>query len=97
NPHCVNPMRAAINLADKISTVSPSYAEEILQPSDHEKGIYGGEGLEVDLRRRADSGELVGILNGCSYKKKASIKKPARADVADLAKECVVAWAGASR
>lgn len=97
NPHCVNPMRAAINLADKVSTVSPTYADEILQKSDHAKGIYGGEGLEGDLHRRALSGDLLGILNGCSYAKKLSFKKPARVDVANVAKNCIIEWSATSR
>ena len=66
-PHCVNPMRAGINLSDKIHAVSPTYAKEILSPSNHQQGIYGGEGLENDLRLMADSGRLHGILNGCDY------------------------------
>lgn len=67
NPHCINPMRAGIRIADKVHTVSPSYAEEILSPSDIGQGIYGGEGLEADLRVRKDQGDLIGILNGCDY------------------------------
>lgn len=65
--HCINPMRAGINLADKVHVVSPRYAEEILQPSDHSRGFFGGEGLEQDLRRANQQGRLVGILNGCEY------------------------------
>lgn len=69
-PHCINPMRAGIRIADKVHTVSPSYAEEILMPSDESRGIHGGEGLEHDLRQRAESHDLIGILNGCDYPKK---------------------------
>jgi len=32
-PHCINPMRAGVNLADKVHTVSSSYAKEILLES----------------------------------------------------------------
>jgi len=73
--HCINPMRAAINLSDKVHAVSPTYAKEILLPSNHEYGVFGGEGLEDDLRLAADSGRLFGILNGCEYpdKSKASL------------------------
>lgn len=65
--HCVNPMRAGINLSDKVHAVSPTYAKEILSPSNPEQGYFGGEGLENDLRLAADSGRLHGILNGCEY------------------------------
>lgn len=65
--HCINPMRAGIKIADKVHTVSPSYAKEILSHSDIGQGIYGGEGLEDDLRIRSEADDLVGILNGCEY------------------------------
>ena len=64
---CVNPMAAAIRLADGISTVSPTYATEIQLPSDPSRGFIGGEGLESDLCRANSEGRLVGILNGCEY------------------------------
>ena len=64
---CVNPMAAAIRLADKVHTVSPSYAEEIQRPSDAKSGFVGGEGLEEDLKATARQGRLTGILNGCDY------------------------------
>lgn len=60
-------MRASINLSDKVHAVSPTYAKEILSPSNPEQGYFGGEGLENDLRLAADSGRLHGILNGCEY------------------------------
>ncbi|WP_035386902.1 glycogen synthase [Ferrimonas senticii] len=63
--HCVNPLRAGINLVDRIHVVSPTYAEEIVRPSQPQLGFFGGEGLEADLQRR--QGQLVGILNGCDY------------------------------
>ncbi len=63
----VNPMAAAIRLADRINAVSPTYAEEIQRPSDPSSGFIGGEGLEDDLTRAAADGRLVGILNGCHY------------------------------
>ncbi|MEW6997136.1 glycogen synthase [Colwelliaceae bacterium BS250] len=65
--HCFNPMRSGINLSDKVHAVSPTYAKEILSPSNHEHGIFGGEGLEGDLRNAAEKGRLHGILNGCEY------------------------------
>ena len=65
-PDCVNPMAAAIRLADVVHTVSPSYAEEILRPS-HAPCSFGGEGLELDLRAARERDRLFGILNGCDY------------------------------
>ncbi|MCM8790760.1 MAG: glycogen synthase GlgA [Candidatus Omnitrophica bacterium] len=54
----VNLMKAGIVYSDAVSTVSPSYAKEILTPE------YGC-GLEGVLKTRADS--LFGILNGIDY------------------------------
>ena len=51
---CINLVKGAIVSCDKITTVSPSYAEEIKQ--------YGGYGLEPVLLMHED--KLVGILNG---------------------------------
>lgn len=65
--NCYNPMRAAINLCHKVHGVSPTYIGEIQKPSQPELGFVGGEGLEDDLRRAAEEGRLVGILNGCEY------------------------------
>ncbi len=66
-PHCVNPMAAGIRLADKVSTVSPNYAREIMQANDMNRGFHGGEGLELDLQKRASEGNLHGIVNGIDY------------------------------
>jgi len=71
--HCFNPMRTAINLSDKVHAVSPTYAKEILLTSNHEYGLFGGEGLENDLRLAADSDRLFGILNGCEYPDKSKV------------------------
>ena len=54
----LNYMKAGITLADKVTTVSPTYAKEILTEE------YG-EGLQEVLR--ANSSKLVGILNGLDY------------------------------
>jgi starch synthase len=64
---CVNPMAAAIRLADRVSTVSPTYAEEICKPTDPATGFIGGEGLEEDLLNARNEGRLAGVLNGCYY------------------------------
>ena len=66
-PHCINPMRAGINLSDKVHAVSPTYAREIQQASDPVQGFFGGEGLHEDLERAAKENRLHGILNGCEY------------------------------
>ncbi len=54
----VNFMKAGIMHADRITTVSQTYAEEIKTPA------YG-EGLDYALRMRGD--DLEGITNGISY------------------------------
>jgi len=51
----VNLLKGGIVFADQVTTVSPRYAEEILQPEE-------GWGLEGALKARADS--LTGVLNG---------------------------------
>jgi starch synthase len=64
---CINLMRTAIRLSDRVHAVSHSYAKEILRASDPSGGFIGGEGLEQDLQHVADQGRLCGILNGCDY------------------------------
>ncbi|MCL2389454.1 MAG: glycogen synthase [Elusimicrobia bacterium] len=54
----VNFMKAGISFADTVSTVSPTYAREIMFES-------GGRGMEVALNARKD--EIAGILNGIDY------------------------------
>jgi len=51
-------MKAALSFSDRITTVSPSYAREILKPSH-------GAGLDTVLRHRRK--QLHGILNGVDY------------------------------
>lgn len=65
--HCVNPLRAAIVLSDRVHLVSPSYATEVLRPSMPEQGFFGGEGLELELQEKLEQGRGIGILNGCMY------------------------------
>ena len=67
-PDCINPMAVGIRLADAVHTVSPSYCEEILRPSEVAgAGYYGGEGLEKDLVAARQEKRLHGFLNGCDY------------------------------
>ncbi len=73
--HCYNPMRAGINLSNKVHVVSPTYAEEVLHASDAANGFFGGEGLEQDLAAAKQQGRLVGILNGCEYTDTVSKKR----------------------
>lgn len=54
-PESMNFMKGALLYADQISTVSPTYAEEL-------KTAFYGEGLDWIFRKRADA--LEGILNG---------------------------------
>ncbi len=49
-------LKGGIAMADKITTVSPTYAEELLTPE------FGMGGLEGLLRSRQS--DLTGILNG---------------------------------
>ncbi len=51
----ISPLKAGLRLADRITTVSPTYADEITRPAD-------GAGLHGLLRTRA--GDTVGIVNG---------------------------------
>ena len=54
----INLLKAGIHFADAITTVSPTHAHEILEPS-------GGQGLAPYLNNRR--GDLRGILNGVDY------------------------------
>jgi starch synthase len=88
---CVNPMAAAIRLADGISTVSPTYAAEIQLPNDPSRGFIGGEDLEDDLRAANAEGRLVGILNGCEYPR-AKGRRPGWQRLVTLAKVQATKW-----
>ncbi len=55
----VNYLKGGLVYSDIITTVSPTYASEILTP-------YFGEGLDIILRMQRD--KLRGILNGIDYK-----------------------------
>ena len=54
----INLLKGALIFADKLTTVSPTYAQEIMTPEQ-------GFGLEGIIRQRA--ADLVGILNGVDY------------------------------
>jgi starch synthase len=54
----VNSMKVGIMFADKVTTVSPNYADEI-------KMNYYGETLHDELQSKGD--DLIGVLNGVDY------------------------------
>ena len=54
----INLLKGGINYADAVTTVSPTYAREILSEP-------GGNGLSGYLQRRGD--DFTGILNGADY------------------------------
>ena len=85
--HCVNPVVGAIRLADKVHTVSPTYAREILEPNDASKGFHGGEGLEIDLKQAAQQHRLTGIINGIHYPPSANMRTTWRHLIEALADE----------
>jgi starch synthase len=90
-PHCLNFMRAGINLADRVHVVSPQYATEILQVSRHAQGFFGGEGLEQDLHNAKHEGRLIGIINGCEYPSQAT-KQYTLADFYSAAENAILKW-----
>ena len=74
----LNLLRTGVRHADAVSTVSPTYAREIVGPE-------LGMGLDADLRARSD--EVAGILNGVDYtvwSPEADPHLPARYSAADL-------------
>ena len=89
--HCVNPIALAIRSADRLSTVSPTYAREICVPSDSSRGFVGGEGLDSELAAISVRNGLVGILNGCQYPEQSS-RRPGWQRIVALAKGEVEAW-----
>ena len=88
---CINPMAMAIRLADKVGTVSPTYAEEICRPSEPAHGFVGGEGLEQLLSAAQDAGRLVGILNGCYYEGPRG-RRPGWQKILDIATDQLNDW-----
>ena len=71
---CINLMAVGIRLADAVHTVSPSYKEDIQQPSNPPHFI-GGEGLEKDLQIAEKEKRLFGILNGANYSNINTVEK----------------------
>lgn len=55
---CINLMKAAIQCADRVTTVSPTYAAEIMTP-EYSHGLYHC--------LRANAAKVSGILNGIDY------------------------------
>jgi len=92
--HCYNPMRAGIKLADKVHAVSPTYAKEILLPSNAEHGYFGGEGLENDLRAAKNEGRLHGILNGCEYNNLHNAKPLSFNKLLQICENELIKWLG---
>jgi starch synthase len=75
----INLLKAGVLGADVVTTVSPSYAEELGQPG-------GGNGLDGVFRQRA--GDLVPIINGIDYARWSPATDPhlaARYDAEDVA------------
>lgn len=89
--NCYNPMRAAINLCDKVHAVSPSYAQEIQRRSQPALGFVGGEGLHEDLQRASHEDRLIGILNGCEYAQ-VNDSKPSRSVFIRALNKQLTAW-----
>ncbi len=90
-PDCINPMATGIRLSDKVHTVSPSYADEIIRPGE-KPAFYGGEGLEKDLSDAKCHGRLFGILNGCDYSAEIDTKKFRVDGLLDFLKKNVLRW-----
>jgi starch synthase len=63
----INPLKTGIRFADRVSTVSPTYAREITESA-------LGMGLEASLRARPD--RVAGILNGVDYHEWDSMHDP---------------------
>jgi starch synthase len=79
----LNYLKGGVLYADKVSTVSPTYAREIQTPE---------HGWALDGVLRARSPDLVGILNGCDYADwdpSTDPFLPARFDVHDLSGKAV--------
>jgi starch synthase len=89
DPHaeipCINPMRAGLNAAHYVTTVSPTYADEITRHDNPREDFLGGRGLEDDFVRLKKEQRLIGIVNAIDmdYYSAANLNPPFR--VGDLA------------
>ena len=92
-PDCFNPLRAAINLCDRVHTVSPAYAREIRKRDRPGIGFHGGAGLERDLQKAHRARKLRGILNGCEYGE-FDLALPSAEEFIDAARQQVFHWIG---
>lgn len=67
DPHadipCINPLRAGLGAAHIVTTVSPTYADEITHPDNPAEDFLGGRGLEADFVKLKREGRLIGITN----------------------------------
>jgi starch synthase len=63
----INLLKLAMELSDKVNTVSPGYCLEITQAEDQTRYFEGGKGLHETTRRLFEQGKLIGILNGFIY------------------------------
>lgn len=88
------PMAAGIRFADKVNTVSPTYASEILQPSDSRSGLIRGEGLEKYVQEALSQNRLSGILNGTEYEADRKVPVMNFPDLCDLLVREVGQWNG---
>jgi starch synthase len=68
----VNALRLGLELAHRVNTVSPTYAEEISQPEDQTRYFEGAKGLHETTSRLTEAGTLTGITNGFAYTSSAS-------------------------
>ncbi len=92
-PDCINLMAVGIRLADRVHTVSPSYAQDIRQPS-RKPQFYGGEGLEADLELVQREGRLTGILNGCRYSRAEPGRRVCFDDLLKVIRREAIRWSG---
>lgn len=60
---CINPLRAGLAAAHFVTTVSPTYADEITHPDNPAEDFLGGRGLEADFVKLKREGRLIGITN----------------------------------
>ena len=64
----VNALRLAMEVADAVNTVSPTYKKEMTLPEDQARYFEGGKGLHNLAARLDAKGVLHGILNGFEYR-----------------------------